>query len=71
MKNHENVFQPDVKIHFRQEPMPRAQLKELLGIDLLDPSPDVKRSPRANLAYVKELDAIVQEDLLPDILDID
>lgn len=67
MKKQENVFQPDVEIHFRQEPMSSEQLKELFGIDLLDPGPDVKRSPRANFLYIKELNALVQEDLLPDL----
>ena len=37
MKKQENVFQPDVEIHFRQEPMSWEQLKELFGgIDLND-----------------------------------
>lgn len=71
MKKQENVFQPDVEIHFRQEPMSSEQLKELFGIDLLDPSPDVKRSPGAKFVYDKELDALVQENLLPDVLDTD
>lgn len=32
-----NVFQPDIEICFRQEPMSREQLKKLLGvIDLND-----------------------------------
>lgn len=40
-----NVFQPDIEISIRQEPMSREQLKELFGIDLIDPSTGTKLTP--------------------------
>ena len=40
-----DVYLPDVEVCFRQDPASRAQLAELLGIDLIDPSIGTKLTP--------------------------
>lgn len=45
----------------------RCLLTTVLKEDYHFPKTDTVRSPRAKMVYVKELDALVQEDLLPEL----
>ena len=60
-------FEPGVLVNLHQEP-PIGEKIQGLGINPLYLSEDVKRSPHAKILYINELDALIQEDLLPDIL---
>ena len=47
MREQKNIFQPDVEILFRQDPLSREQLQTLLGKNLIDIKPGTKLGPEA------------------------
>ena len=47
MKEQKNIFQSDIEILFRQDPMSQEQLRNLLEKNLIDIKPGTKLGPEA------------------------